>query len=76
MEVITRRIDELGRVVLPMDFRKALGLKKNAEVNLGIENKAIIITPTTATCKLCYSNKDIDEENGICKECIKRIKAL
>ena len=29
MQVITRRIDKLGRIVLPMDYRKALGLFQN-----------------------------------------------
>ena len=27
METILRKIDKLGRVVLPMDFRKVLGLE-------------------------------------------------
>ena len=41
MQTISRKIDKLGRIVLPMDYRKALGLEGEVRVVLGINGNAI-----------------------------------
>ena len=77
MDTITRKIDKLGRVVLPSDYRKALNLNKNTKIALYIENGSIMIRHAESTCKLCGSD-NITFENGIriCKACINKIKNL
>lgn len=41
--IAQRKIDELGRVVLPVDFRKQLGLRPTDSVNIYIKGSFIII---------------------------------
>ena len=41
MQTISRKIDKLGRIVLHMDYRKALGLEGEVRVVLGINGNAI-----------------------------------
>ena len=41
MQTISRKIDKLGRIVLPMDYRKALGLEGEVRVVLGINGNTI-----------------------------------
>ena len=53
MNGITRRIDELGRIVLPKDYRNALNVGTNCEMNLELKNGTIIITPATNHCCMC-----------------------
>jgi len=74
MNVIERRIDKLGRIVLPMDFRKALGLEGEAEVLLGINGNTITVRAVDTTCKLCGSSKEVSAHLKICSDCITRIK--
>lgn len=75
MEIITRRIDKLGRIVLPMDYRKALGLDYDAEVVLGIEGDTITVRGKSTACKLCGSVIDTSHI-GICSDCIRKIKSI
>ena len=75
MELVARRIDKLGRIVLPMDFRKALGLEGEAEVIIGIHGDTITIKGAQATCRICGCAQSISESLRICTDCIAKIKA-
>ena len=76
MEVVLKRIDKLGRIVLPMDFRKTLGLSEQAEVVLGIHGDTITVRSSTAICRLCGTSHRIDDRLGICAVCVEKIKSL
>ena len=71
---VEKKIDSLGRIVLPMDFRKALGLDVDTSVSIAIRDNSIFICASDQTCKLCGSKKEISEHMGICSECIRKIK--
>ena len=75
MNIVERRIDKLGRVVLPMDFRKHLGLEGEATVVLGINDDAITVRGAESSCKLCGSIVEVSEELKICSRCIRKIKS-
>lgn len=74
MEVVERKIDKLGRIVLPVDFRKALGLEGEAEVLLGISGGAITVRGVDTACKLCGSVQNVSKHLKICSYCIVKIK--
>jgi len=76
MNIVERKIDKLGRIVLPMDFRKALGLEGEVSVVLGIDDNAITVKRIDNTCKLCGSIHDATNELHICSDCIKKIKNI
>ena len=46
MSGIERQIDKLGRVVLPISFRRRLALTENSKVRISLDDNAIIITPS------------------------------
>ncbi len=71
---ITRKVDELGRVVLPAEYRNAIGVKKDATVSMTYANDSIIIKLSVPTCKICHAQQDIDSDLKICKDCIEKIK--
>ena len=74
METVKRKIDKLGRIVLPMDFRKSLELEGEAEVVLSITENTIIISGINNACKLCASTRRVSKHLRICAECILKIK--
>ena len=39
---ITRKVDELGRIVLPMELRRTLGIKEKDPIEIFVENENII----------------------------------
>lgn len=74
--MVNRKVDELGRVVLPAEYRMESGIEAGYEVSMTCEDGAIIITPAIHWCRLCLDGKVENEELKICNKCIKRIKAL
>ena len=75
MELVERKIDKLGRIVLPMDFRRALGLEGEVEVVIGVSGNIITVKSAENTCRLCGSAENVFKRLKICSECIAKIKA-
>ena len=76
MTFFVRKLDNMGRIVLPAEYRKKIGIDDLAEVRIAEEDGKIIIEKLTPNCKLCGAEEDIDNEMKICKACIEKIKAL
>lgn len=75
-----RQVDSLGRLVLPIDLRKALGVQSgdSVEIFLDGDNKRVILqkyNPPIPTCIFCGSQKDVlnFKKQNVCKECIEEI---
>ncbi len=72
---IVRNIDELGRVVVPKELRKKLGINNGDPVEIYVEGEKIILTKYHPVCHFCGSSSDLIEykEKNICKECVKAL---
>ena len=68
------KIDRLGRIVIPIQYRKALGLGENSEINVEYDERKIIITPTALTCRICGVAVSGGYELSLCESCIAKIK--
>lgn len=76
---IERKIDELGRVVLPMEMRKALDMVEKSTVNIRVEGNKITLERVDSHCQICGrtgSDLVIDQRCFICPECIERIRNM
>ena len=74
MSGIERRIDKLGRIVLPIGYRNKLGLADNAKVNILLMDNTILITPARKRCLMCGNEEDINKQLRLCTSCIERVK--
>ena len=70
------KIDKLGRIVIPMTYRKQLGIKEHDDLSILFNGNTIIISPTNSICKICGSKAKINNKMQICAECIKEVKSL
>lgn len=67
-----RRIDELGRLVIPIEMRKKLDIGICDSVNIAIKNKKIIITKSDFTkCEYCLTS--INKDDNYCRYCGKKV---
>jgi len=76
---MTRKIDELGRIVIPMEMRSKLRLEKEDEVNIDCVNDQIILSKAKPCCIICHSaDYELSTVNQalICSECIEKVKIL
>lgn len=73
---MVRPIDKLGRVVLPKELRKHLGMQDGDDsVEVFIEGKQIVMQKYEPGCIFCKNVKDVVELEGkkICPECMAKI---
>lgn len=72
-----REIDSVGRVVIPMQLRKELGMvEKGSKVEMFSDGKQIILKKAIEDCIFCKSEEELTEFEGkfICKACLDKIK--
>lgn len=72
---IVRKIDDLGRVVLPVELRRTLELELRDPVEIFCDDGAIILRKYEPTCIFCGSNTGLLEYHGklVCAECRRRL---
>ncbi len=56
---IVRRIDELGRVVLPVELRRSMELEVRDSVEIYVEGDSIILKKHSDRCIFCGSGKKL-----------------
>ncbi|MEK5479916.1 AbrB/MazE/SpoVT family DNA-binding domain-containing protein [Paenibacillus sp. FSL R5-0407] len=76
---IVRRIDDLGRVVIPKELRRTLGIAEADPLEIFVDGERIIFRKYQPGCSICGSvDKILREYYGkpICIECISQIADL
>lgn len=68
---MVRKIDDLGRIVVPAETRRLFNIREGDELEIGVENGAITIRKLEATCVFCGSAEGVDafKRRGVCGEC-------
>lgn len=82
---LVRRIDDLGRIVLPKDVRSAAGIVEGEALNIDVEDRKIVISKRNI--KMCiYCNRVIplvrdsfydeinEKDNVLCDKCLNVLK--
>jgi transcriptional pleiotropic regulator of transition state genes len=69
---VVRRIDELGRVVIPIDIRKRLGLVQKDPLEVTVDGDAIVLTKPAESCVFCGGSQGLERYRGraVCGSCI------
>jgi AbrB family transcriptional regulator, transcriptional pleiotropic regulator of transition state genes len=75
---IVRRIDQLGRLVMPIELRRTLGIGIADPIEMFVDGENIILRKYQASCTFCDSTTDILEYKGknICKNCMQEIQKV
>ena len=73
---IVRKVDELGRIVLPIELRRTLDIAEKDSLEIYVDGSAIILRKYRPTCIFCDSSKDITvfKNKNICPKCLKELK--
>lgn len=70
---IVRKVDELGRIVLPIELRRTLGIEEKDRIEIFVDGESIILRKYQPACIFCDNAKDIINYKGknICPACIR-----
>ena len=73
---MVRKVDDLGRVVLPIEIRQSLDINPRDPLEIFIQNKQIILQKYHPACVFCSNVENIVYFNDkrICAECLEKIK--
>lgn len=70
-EGVVRRIDKLGRIVIPVEFRKSLSIQLGEEVEIMLEGNTVVLQKHEERCVFCGSAISLEQalNKKICKKC-------
>ncbi len=73
---IVRKVDELGRVVLPISIRQNLDINEKDPLEIFIDGERIILSKYAPACIFCGNADNIVFFNNkrICMQCLQKIK--
>lgn len=73
---IVRKIDDLGRIVLPIEFRKSLGIDKRDSLEIFTDEDRIILKKYDPACVFCGSSDNVSTYKGklVCRKCLDDLK--
>ena len=68
---IVRKVDDLGRVVLPKELRQTLGIAENDALEIYVDQEKIILKKYEPACVFCSNASDVQLFHGkkVCREC-------
>jgi len=73
---VVRKIDELGRIVLPMEIRKTMDINSKDAVEIFVDNNKIILQKYMPACIFCGNADNVTyyKSKLICNECLEKLK--
>lgn len=74
---ITRRVDPLGRIVLPKELRKTFNIQENDPLEIYVDGDTIVLKKYQPACIFCGEASEVVNYKGkkICKKCLKELRA-
>jgi len=75
---IVRKVDELGRIVIPIEMRRTLDVAEKDPLEIYVEGDHIILKKHESSCVFCGKSKHCTKFNGktICAKCLDELKSL
>ena len=75
---IIRKVDELGRVVIPIELRNTLKIAEKDPIEIFVDGTSIVLKKYESTCVFCGGTKKLVEykDKLICEKCAKQISGL
>ena len=74
---IIRKVDDLGRIVLPIELRRTLDIAERDELEIYLEDDKVIMRKYEPSCVFCGATRGLVSyrEKNVCSVCIRAMKA-
>jgi transcriptional pleiotropic regulator of transition state genes len=68
---IARKIDDLGRIVIPAETRRMFNIREGDHLYISVEGANIVLRKMTDSCTFCGSDRQVTQfkDKGICASC-------
>lgn len=73
---ITRKMDDLGRIVIPAETRRMFNIREGDHLFIAVEGNNIVLRKMTDTCTFCGSDVSVTQfkGKGVCSTCRSQIQ--
>ena len=68
-----RKVDKLGRIVIPLRLRKKYGLIEGTSLKFIDEGDGVTVKAATPLCSVCHREISEKSQYPLCKDCILEI---
>ena len=70
---IVRKVDELGRIVIPIELRRMLDIAERDELEIFMESDRIVLQKYEPSCIFCASSQGLVTYKGknVCQSCVR-----
>jgi transcriptional pleiotropic regulator of transition state genes len=75
---IIRQLDTLGRIVLPIELRRTIGIGPKDMIEIFVEGSSVILRKYEPDCLFCSGSRDLTpyKDKMICACCLKELRQL
>ncbi len=75
---IVRKVDELGRIVIPIELRRNLDIEEKDSLEIYVEDDHIILKKYSPACSFCSGATGITVFKGrnVCRNCLEELCTL
>lgn len=72
---IVRKVDELGRIVLPAEIRRILEIEDRDQLEIHLDGNSIVLRKYREGCVFCDGTRGVEEFRGknVCVKCRKEL---
>jgi transcriptional pleiotropic regulator of transition state genes len=69
---VVRKVDELGRIVIPIELRRTMGIEEKDALEIYVDNEKIILRKYEPACIFCGNAEEVLNYKGknICRSCL------
>lgn len=73
---IVRKVDELGRIVLPIELRRTLDIAERDSLEIFVDGSSIILKKYQPSCIFCDDAREVITFKGknVCRACVKALQ--
>lgn len=71
--MITRRVDSMGRVVIPREMREKLGITHETLMDINLKGSRIELRKSDQSCAICGNSHNMLKDTGVCVNCAHEI---
>ena len=73
---VVRRVDELGRIVIPVEIRKRFGITQHDALEISVQGDAIVLERPHTECVFCGSEERLTDfrDRPVCADCLAALR--
>jgi len=73
---VSRKVDDLGRIVLPAELRRSFDIREGDHIDIAVEEDRIILSKRRSVCTFCGSAEGLRvyREHQVCASCLGELK--